>query len=118
MPHKVLHVYAPDELPEHVVFVGPGAEITVENENLVIENSQTPDEAGALLGCTLLSRRPSPFVPGRLAPSQGCIVVTVIRRLGLHVRVVAIDERGVIHSLGECPVPLELHQVCKALIFV
>ncbi|KAH8096702.1 hypothetical protein BXZ70DRAFT_331420 [Cristinia sonorae] len=106
-PHKVSRMYVPDELPEHVILVGPGSEVTVMDESLSTKSTRLPEDTETLLGCSVLPRRTTSFV---LPSTEGSVIVTVGRRArdkSVLARILAVDAQGGSVVLGECPIVLE-----------
>lgn len=104
-------VYTPDELPQHVVLVGPEGEVSVTDESLVVKGTFVPENPETYLGSTVLPRHSSSFLSSRPASTQGVIAVSLARREGLYVRITGVDEQGAIQTLGECSALLDLSQV-------
>ena len=106
-------MYTPDELPQHVILVGPEGEISVTDEALAEKAKFLPENAETYLGSTVLPRHSSSFLASRPTSTQGVIVVSLARREGLHARITGVDEHGAIQTLGECPVSLDSSQVSQ-----
>lgn len=81
-----------------------------------MKSSLAPEEAEDLLASTCIPRQTDLFSPRGSAPTQGNIVVLIGQKDdAVHVRVVAIDEGGIIQVLGQCPVPMVPSQVRRIL---
>ncbi|TCD63478.1 hypothetical protein EIP91_005360 [Steccherinum ochraceum] len=100
VPHKVSRVYAPDELASHVLLVGPGSEVTLAGEDLVVKNTSKPDDEESLLGSTVMSRQACSFVHDEAAPLRSVLVTIGQKGSSVRVRVIGVEGSGDHHVLG------------------
>ncbi|KAH9938085.1 uncharacterized protein B0H18DRAFT_1112274 [Fomitopsis serialis] len=110
LSHKITHIYAPKDLPDHLLLVGLGGEITVTDSVLNVQASSPTSEEDdtVLLRHFVLPRQSSTFVPTQTSPSSGVVSISALRRntdVLLHISLV--DAEGRIHSLGSCVTPVE-----------
>ncbi|KAL6309768.1 hypothetical protein BKA93DRAFT_850203 [Sparassis latifolia] len=111
LPHPVRHIYASDDLPDHVLLVGPRGELTVADTQLAVHGSSTPsgssEGATVLLKVIFFLRTACTFVPSRTAASRGIVSVTFLRdQDSIRVLVRVVDPEGTVHSAGDCLIPL------------
>lgn len=107
VPHKVSAISAPEELPEHVLFIGEKGELTVADKDLGSHHTQSPsDPSGRLLRAFVFGRRACSFVPARSAFKNGAVVVMVQSYAdGTRISVFGAGTTETT-TLAECPIPI------------
>ncbi|KZT66048.1 hypothetical protein DAEQUDRAFT_813894 [Daedalea quercina L-15889] len=105
---KITHIYAPEGLPDHLLLVGSGGQITVIDAELNIQASSSasqPDDTVPLRHF-IFPRRTCAFLPTQTLPS-GVVSVSVLQQnSNALVSISAVDTQGHAHSLGSCTIPL------------
>ena len=113
-PHRVTQLAVPGELPANVILLGHNGEITVTDDDLNVQHSQTFEDASEVQKTFVFDRSQATFVPKRTSLKEGAVVVSLVKAAGSSLlRIIGIDANG-IKVLAELPIAGSL--VCDDVI--
>ena len=116
LPHRILHISAPEDLPNSVVFVGQNGECTITDQDLNVQHTHTFEGESDVQKVFVFNRSEATFVPKRWSLKDGAVIVTVAKTVGaLRIRVVGIDESG-IRVLGDLPLPVDAVSILSFMV--
>ena len=89
--------------------MSPKCDLTVTDADLTVKNTLAArSDRQSLLKSFIFSRQSCSFIPSRIAPTHGSVVLLVFAvEDDIHVDVVALGEDDAIVRLGECQLPLD-----------
>lgn len=107
--HSVSKIYLPIDFPSRVVLLSPKCDLTITDTNLVLKSTLQPrNDRQILLKSFNFSRTSCPFIPDRITPIQGSVVLLLfVMDDDLHVEIVVIAEDDSFLRLGDSKLPLD-----------
>ncbi|KAI0082514.1 hypothetical protein K474DRAFT_527095 [Panus rudis PR-1116 ss-1] len=105
--HLVHSIHAPACLPEHILLIGSGGQVSLLDCDLTLVREQGNEDSETLITSFVLPRKSCTFVPSRTAPSHGAIIALFTGKSNgeLHARIVSVSPDGSAVVLGTCLLP-------------